>query len=281
VGNVRGEHTSPRSLYRLRKEMGLTQGVVVERVKRELPRARFSQAALSRAEQGKGNLPPEIIRALCRIYNVVGDERQVLIQQAEDIQAEYIDARVVLQGGNTINLQQRYARLERSAAEVRAYNPVMVLGPLQTAAYAATVFGTDEDSPLVQGRMKRKREITTNPRRQWFFVQTEGSLLWQARSATVMTEQLEHLIELSKLPNVRLGAIPWSTPVEVFQNTAFHIYDVDAVVVGTRDGTAIMNDRTRVVDYRSLFQKITALASFDDKARTIFQRIADQYRSLI
>jgi transcriptional regulator with XRE-family HTH domain len=269
------------SLRELRKAAGLNQTEVVEAVKRALSNARFSQPALSRVEKGSGSLTPDIVRALCRIYGVSEAERAALVQLAEDTEAGYVDARVVLQAGNTINLQQRFARLERNAAEVRSYNPVMVIGSLQTSAYAATVFGTSEDAPIVRDRMGRQEKMIADSRRRWVFVQTEGSLRWQARSAAVMAEQMEHLIELSHAQNVDLGVIAWQTPVEVFQNTAFHIYDDTAVVVGTRDGTAIITDRARVADYRSVFDELAALAQFGDANRDVLRRIADDYRSLL
>lgn len=271
----------PRSLRELREAVGLNQIVVVERVKRALPDARFSQAALSRAEKGKGRLAPEVVRVLCQIYRVTGAEQAAVIQQAEDAEAGYVDARVVLQAGNTVNLQQRFARLERTAAEIRAFNPAMVLGVLQTPAYAATVLGTSEDDLLVTGRMARQREMVADRRRHWTLIQTEGALRWQARSATVMAEQVEHLVELSNAPHIELGVIDWRSSVEVFPHTAFHLYDEAAVVVGTRDGTAIINDSARLADYRGLFDELAGLASFGDAAREVLQRIIDDYRGLL
>lgn len=271
----------PRSLRELREAVGLNQIVVVERVKRALPDARFSQPALSRAEKGKGRLALEVVRVLCQIYGVTGAERATLIQQAEDAEAGYVDARVVLQAGNTVNLQQRFARLERTAAEIRAFNPVMVLGVLQTSAYAATVLGTSEDDPLVTGRMARQREMVADRRRRWTLIQTEGALRWQARSATVMAEQVEYLTKLSNIQHVELGVIDWSSPVEVFPHTAFHLYDEAAVVVGTRDGTTIINDSARLADYRGLFDELAGLASFGDAARAVLQRIIDDYRGIL
>lgn len=270
-----------RSLRGLRKASGLNQVEVTERVKQALPDARFSQPALSRAEQGTGRLAPEVIRVLCEIYGVTGTERAALIQQATDAEAGYVDARVVLQAGNTMNLQQRFARLERDAGQIRAFNPVMVLGVLQTPAYAATVLGTSQDDLLVAGRMARQQEMLTNRRRHWTLIQTEGALRWQARSATVMADQLQHLIQLSNTPHLELGVIDWHTPVEVFPHTAFHLYDEAAVVVGTRDGTAIINDTARLADYHGLFGELATLASFGDTARDILHRIAHDYRTLL
>ncbi|MGH3695698.1 MAG: helix-turn-helix domain-containing protein [Pseudonocardiaceae bacterium] len=278
TGHDRGARS--RSLRTLRQAVGLNQVDVVERVKQALPEARFSQAALSRVERSKGRLAPDIVRVLCDIYRVSGAERAALIQQAEDAQAAYVDARVVLQAGNTVNLQQRFARLERDAPEISAFNPVMVLGVLQTPAYAATVLGTREDDPLVAGRIARQQEMITDRRRQWNLIQTEGALRWQARSAAVMTEQVEYLITLSNAPHVHLGLIDWRTPVEVFPHTAFHLYDGAAVVVATRDGTAIINDSACLADYRGLFNELASRASFGDAAQHALRRIAADYRSL-
>jgi hypothetical protein len=67
----------------------------------------------------------------------------------------------------------------------------------------------------------------------------------------------------------------------VFQNTAFHLYDDTAVVVGTRDGTAIITDPVRVADYRIVFDELAALTPFGDASRDVLRRIADDYRSLL
>jgi hypothetical protein len=157
---------------------------------------------------------------------------------------------------------------------------MLVIGALQTAAYAATVFGVGEDDPLVAQRQARQQRMLAEPGRRWTFLQTEGSLRWQARSAAVMQAQLRHLVDISLAPNVRLGVIDWRTPVEIFPNTAFHLYDAAAVVVGTRDGTAIMDDAVRVADYRGLFDELESLAATGDEARAVLLRIAGDYRAL-
>jgi hypothetical protein len=59
----------------------------------------------------------------------------------------------------------------------------------------------------------------------------------------------------------------------------FRLYDHRAVVVGTRSGTAIMGERD-LLDYEALFGELQHLAVFDDEARELLSRIADDYRSL-
>lgn len=78
---------------------------------------------------------------------------------------------------------------------------------------------------------------------------------------------MEHLIEFSHAPNVDFGVIEWQTPVEVFQNTAFHLYDETAVVLGTRGGTAIITDHARLADYHGLFDELAASRRSATRAR--------------
>ena len=241
----------------------------------------ITQAKLSRFEQGRALLEPGQVDALLRLYQAPDAEREILVDLAQIVEDDYADERVVFQSGSTANLQRRFAELEDNASHVRAYQPVVVIGAMQTPAYAACVLGVDEDHPLVAQRIARQQRMLNDPGRRWTFVQTEGSLRWQARSAEVMAEQVEHLIEVSHAPNVDLGIVDWRTPVEIFPNTSFHIYDESAVVVGTRDGTSIMRGAKRLADYRGMFDEVARLASFGDDGRAALSRIADEYRSLI
>ena len=43
-----------------------------------------------------------------------------------------------------------------------------------------------------------------------------------------MTEQVRAAAEASKRPIVRIGVIPWTTPVTQFPSGGFHLYDKDA-----------------------------------------------------
>jgi hypothetical protein len=62
----------------------------------------------------------------------------------------------------------------------------------------------------VAARLGRQQILDTD--RQFHFVLTEGALRWHVGSPQIMAAQAEHLGELVKLPNVRLGIIPWTRP---------------------------------------------------------------------
>jgi transcriptional regulator with XRE-family HTH domain len=240
----------------------------------------ITQAMLSRAERGDAILTADVIVRLVRLYGADSTEAARLVDAGEEIEAARVDERIVFQSGATVAMQRRWARLEGEATHVRGYQPVMVIGVLQTAAYAASVFGTDENDPVVAQRMGRQQRLLAERGRRWTLVQSEGALRWQARSPQVMAEQVEHLIDLSRAPNVELGIVDWRTPVEVFPSTGFHLYDEDAAVVGIRNAVALVDDPRRLADYHSLFDAIVAVATFGDGARAALQRIADDYRAI-
>lgn len=262
-----------RALRSLRVAAGLRQAEVVARTG-------LSQARLSRSENGLAGLRPEEVGRLAELYGAAPDRAAVLVSLAREATDEYVDARVVLQRGDTANLQRRFALLEQRSTEVRAFQPVMVLGVLQTPAYAAAVFGTDERDPLVEQRLRRRRALLDDPARRWVLIQTEGSLRWHVRSPALMAEQLDALVELSSQPNLELGVLGWDTPVSIFPASAFHLYDRATVVVGTNDGTAIVRAPHSVSGYRETFEELSSLAAFGSDARAVLRRVGADYRRI-
>ena len=261
------------ALVALRTSAGLRQVDVAARTS-------ISQARLSRAENGLAMLSPDEIAVLAQLYGTEESHRAALIGLAKDAQASYVDARVVLQSGGTANLQRRFAALERPATEVRAFQPLIILGVLQTAAYASAVFGVPADDQLVQQRLVRRRRMLEDARRHWVLIQTEGAMRWHIRSPELMIAQVDQIIELSRLPNVDIGLIGWRTPTTVFPATAFHLYDRSTAVVGTKDGTAIITEPDRLASYRAHFDELAAAATVGDECRTRLARIADDFREL-
>lgn len=243
--------------------------------------AGITQAMLSRAERGDAILGADVIGRLARLYGADHAEAARLAEVGAEIEAARADERIVFQSGATVAMQRRWARLESETRHVRGYQPTMILGSLQTPAYAATVFGVTEDDPLVAQRLGRQQRLLAEPDRRWTLVQTEGSLRWHARSPQVMAEQMEHLIALSQATNLELGVVDWRTPVEVFSTTGFNLYDERAAVVGIKRAVALIEDSDRIAGYHDLFDQIRDAAMFGDEARAVLRRIADDYRALM
>jgi hypothetical protein len=73
--------------------------------------------------------------------------------------------------------------------------------------------------------------------RKWRLIHTEAALRWMVGSHAIMAEQIDRIIEATKLPNVRLGIIALDTVApNVAPLHSFHVYDDESVTFGTKAG---------------------------------------------
>ena len=108
---------------------------------------------------------------------------------------------------------ETYLGLEQAAAVIRCYELQFVPGLLQTRAYARAVTALGHTDPE---EVERRTDLRI--RRQQILTSTGGPTLWAVvdeaalrRSLTgtePMRAQLDHLIEMNRLPNVSLQVAP-------------------------------------------------------------------------
>src|SRR4051812_29295776 len=98
-----------------------------------------------------------------------------------------------------------FTKAESSAVILRIYEAFVIYGLLQTEAYARVLLVSDG---AVSGRMKRQALLTRDDPPMFCVVMDESVLHRQVGDQAVMREQLEHLIEMSKRPNVTVHISP-------------------------------------------------------------------------
>jgi len=248
-------------------------------------RAGMSQSKISKIERGFLLPSTRDVTALCEIYELDHGKRNELLALASGLRDE-ASAKVIL-SRNVAEMQRRIEQLERSATRILSFQPTMVIGLLQTPAYQRLVFGTpdsrtpphEEIDEAVAARTQRQTVLDDRSKR-FTLIMTEGALRWQAGSAAVMSEQVEAIAAATTRSNVRLGLIPWTTPVHHFPRHGFHIYDDDAVIAATETATATLTGAADIAAYRELFAELQASAAFDDEARAHLERIGAAYSQL-
>ncbi len=244
-------------------------------------RAGYSQPKISRFETARQVPTTEEVRTLCRVYAARPDVRDRLLELAADVTADTVRARAVLSHGARY-MQQRVGKIERASEVVRSFTPTIVDGLLQTADYVRSIGSRDmagEDlESFVASRADRQQILDTDRRFQK--IVTEGALRWHVGSPRIMAAQMERLIEVSHRPNLRLGVIPWTTPVHSPALHCFTIFDDRAVIVGTETATAIISDPADIADYEQRHAFYTQLTVVGEAARAVFTRLAAEYRAL-
>ena len=266
-------------LARLRDDAGLSGADAARRAGDG-----FSQSKVSRWESGRLTPSPEDVERYARALGASSRVRQRLVALARDRQDQHratTPARVGVSRGAAH--EQRVLRNESSARHIAVFHPLLIPGALQSEPYVRAVFSSgDLPADAVDARTAarlRRADLLADNERRFTFLLTQGALGWRpAGSPEVMAAQLEHLVDVSRRPNVRLGVIPWGAPAAVFPPCGFDVYDSRTVVVGVVGGAAYYNDPDDVARYVAMLDELEQLAVYDEAVRDLLLGLVAEYR---
>lgn len=163
------------------------------------------------------------------------------------------------------------AALEQGASEIRAFEPIVTHGLLQTVDYSTAVervaFDEKEAARRVELRIARQSVLyrSPDPLRLRTIID-ESALLRRAGSDTVMATQLDHLIETGELDNVTVQIMPLSAAVFLAGFGAFTLFvspeSSEPYMACTEDAVgANYLDRTHDIgEHVALFERLAEAA---------------------
>jgi transcriptional regulator with XRE-family HTH domain len=246
-----------------------------------------STSKISRIETGRVSVSPRDVRDLLDLYGVSGLERDSLVQLARESRQKgwwhaYSDA-----------IEPRFATyigLESAASEIRIYEVTLIPGLLQTEDYARAVIAAgavDGDPAAVERnvafRMARQPALTSEDPPQLWAVLDEAALRRQVGGNGVMRLQLEHLLDLGRLPNVAIQVLPFDAGAHPAMGRPFVILafperaDPDVVYLEDLTSALYVENVDEVDRYNVFFNHLRATAlSFEDSATLITSVIKDQ-----
>jgi transcriptional regulator with XRE-family HTH domain len=131
-----------------------------------------------------------------------------------------------------------FAAYETEATALYVFEHSLVPGLLQTPAYARAVLATrpntaeDEIDNLVEARLARQAILTRDdpPAPLLWALIDEGVLYRPVAPAEVMYDQLMHLVEVSRRPNITVQVVPYSAGGHTGLLGAFVIADLDSTL---------------------------------------------------
>ncbi len=254
----------------------------------------WSPAKVSRYELGQGSFPLEEIEKLLDYYGVTEARRAQLLDLAAEANErawwyEYADA-----------LSPPYMELiglEAEAASELAWQVVAVPGLLQTEAYARAVHAAHQQVVLmppgvferrVAVRMIRQQVLTVrNPPLELSAVMDESVLLRKVGSEEVMSEQLLHLVEVSRLPNVDLRILSLRSETSL-KADSFLVFgfssDDESAKLGDVVSTEAVTDELRIegetgtYEYRLIFDAFAKAALSPEDSRELILEKARLWR---
>lgn len=176
--------------------------------------------------------------------------------------------------------QAELAGLESESTEFRYFLPAMVTGLLATPEYirASLSHSPGDISKTVARKLERQTVLYDTAK--WFtFLLTEQAVRWPIVPRAAMAVQIDRLISLSYLPNVRLGVIPTGVAVCRGPMNTFTVYDQRLVTVETFTGRIAFQDPRDIVDHLQVFELYERSATFGEELRGLLAEWAATYRS--
>lgn len=245
--------------------------------------AGWHSSKISKIEYGKQTPSEEDIQVWCRLTSA---ERQIpdLVATVRNIEEMYVEWRRMLSTG-TRRRQNTSRRLESDTQLMRWYEPVLVPGLLQTAAYAREVmrhvidfYDVHDDLDVgVEERMERQSVLYRGDHR-FHFILAEQSLATMVGNADVMVGQLDRLLAIMSLPRVVLGIIPRHATYEIPTNQ-FIMFDHRFVQVETISAELSISQPREVALYGKAFQRLSQHAVTGSAARALVTAALEHFQT--
>lgn len=247
-----------------------------------------STSKVSRIETGQGLAKALELRAMLDLYGVTDDEaRRVIIdihrRASESGWWEQDEYESVLPSGLGV-----YVGLEYDARLVQTWELSWVTGLLQTADYARAVLGSsrigqsEEADRLVNVRMERQKRLTASsePLELWA-VMDESVFRRPIGGPDTVRDQIGHILDLGKLPNVNIQVCPLSKGMHPGLRGSFAILefgpaDPRVVYVEAPSGNLFVERDSQVRSFASSYSALQATALDPTDSAALLQRVAKE-----
>jgi transcriptional regulator with XRE-family HTH domain len=246
----------------------------------------INNATLYRIETARARPQKRTLIALLNLYDVDQTQRDYLIVLLRD---------AAKQGwlrpyhSDLPEEYTAYISFEDEAQGLRNFESLFLPGLLQTESYARAVIRgvlpsatNDEIESRVRARVERQDVLTKDAPLKLWAVVDEAALHRAIGGPEVMREQLAHLVEMAKAPNITLQVIPFSAGAHPGMPGQFILMDfsdpmdTDLVYIDSMAGDLFLESDADISRYRSIFDNLVAVAlSPNESASLISERAQD------
>ena len=248
---------------------------------------RGSHSKISRMEHGRVGFKDRDVSDLLTLYGVTDQtERDSLLALAHEAgnPGWWHDF-----GDLLPHWFEPYISLEAAASVIRNYEVQFVPGLLQSPSYAREVIQLghpsitrDELTRRVELRMGRKRMLSRPTAPRLWAALDEAVLRRPMGDASVMREQIEHLLEMTDNPNVTLQIVPFNVGGHSAAGGPFSILrfaepELSDVVYLEQLTSALYIDKPVEVDrYLEVMERLCLQAETAPDSITLLEKIRDE-----
>lgn len=271
-----------KEIEHLREHAGLSQeqaGALIEK----------GQSKIAALEAGQASITPGDLLLLL-------DGLGVTEQWHKDVLLEL--RRNSHQRGKWTGIRSHYSEQFRTRVDLEEHCDLIRIvecevppGLLQCKAFIRALYqhahaGADLDS-RVDARLARQAIYTKPDPPEVAFVISESSVRREYGPPEVMREQVEYMIEMSKLPNVRLQLLPFKTRVQSASiGNRFVLLRIPSPGVAgplefayteNEGELRYLDDKTAVAAHDKAWSRLTAAALSFDATRKFLHQVANEY----
>ncbi len=262
-------------LRRLRESRGITREKAGYSI-------RASESKISRMELGRVSFKTRDVEDLLTLYGIADEaERTSLLSLAKEANVagwwhSYSDV--------LPSWFPTYVGLEGAASLIRSYEVQFVHGLLQTEAYAHAVVargmkGASEADieRRVALRLERQKYLVSESAPDFHVVLDEAALRRPYGDREVMRGQLQHLIDISQRPNVRLQIMPFSFGGHSGESGAFTVLSFpesdlsDVVYLEQLTSALYLDKREDVTQYEKAMKELQQDSPGPDESRDLLR----------
>ncbi|WP_255953017.1 helix-turn-helix domain-containing protein [Streptomyces odontomachi] len=273
-------------LKRLREAAGVSMAEAAEVLE-------CTRAKISRMENGHVPVRAPDLSALMSSYRIEDREtRERLSALARKANRRRRDGWWHQYGSVLGDAYRDQIEMEAICDRVRTYEAQLIPGLLQTPEYgrAVTVASRAWQTPeeieqFVEVRLSRQKRLTDESPLELWVVLAEGVLRQQVGGASVMRDQLEHVLTMADLPNVTVQIMPFSRGAHAGMFGPYVLMSfpqassLDLVLTEIPSGNMWVEREPEVAYYRALFDDARKSALPPTESLALIQRTVEGYRS--
>jgi transcriptional regulator with XRE-family HTH domain len=268
-------------LRRLREGAGISREKAGEHI-------RASHAKISRLELGRVGFKERDLEDLLTLYGVTDPAARAALLDL--VKPTNVRGWWQQDGDLLPNWFEMYLRLEQEASYIRTFQVQFVPGLLQSEDYARRVIlaghGAESGSEVdrrVRLRINRKKMLIEPGGPHLWAVIDEAALRRPFGTAEVMRDQLEHILEMSELPNVTVQVLPFSAGSHAAAGGPFTLLRFaeadlpDVVYLEQLNSAVYVDKRADVEDYVGVIEQVSVQAMTPADSRIEIRKMRDSW----
>jgi transcriptional regulator with XRE-family HTH domain len=236
---------------------------------------------ISKIENGKQSPTDDDIRDWARATNSEAQTAS-LLAALHNLEQQHAEWNRVLKAGMRAH-QLTLSQLDEKTKFYRGFENTVIPGLIQTPEYARARFAQvvmvhkvpNDINEAVKARMQRQ-EMLYRPDKRFHFVLTEAALHYRLVSADIMLGQLDRLMAISTMRNVKLGIIGFKTQYVTDPRHGFWVYDDHVVQFESYSAEINLRQPQEIELYTGIFEHLAAVASYGAAARAIITRVMEE-----